>query len=584
MPPPTRKQPTARAVVRDVRDDDPLLLVFTSGTQGAAKGALLTHTNCFWTNLSLSRTAELTSRDVVLSVLPQFHAGGWNIQPLLAWWVGATVVLERTFEPDRVLQLIAERRVTTLMGVPTNYLMLAEHPEFENADLSSLRSAVVGGAPMPEPLLRTWHRRGVGLVQGYGLTEAGPNVLCLPDDEARARSGLAGKPYPHVEVAVADPVTGELLDGAARGELLVRGPGVFAGYFRDPDATARALAGGWLHTGDLVERDTDGYFRIVDRLKDIFIVGGENVSPAEVEAVLGPAPRSRRGGRCRHPGRAVGRGGRRVRRPSGGRAHRRRRARRPVPPRARALQGAAALRVRDPAAAHLAAQGAPADAGQSGHPARPRTGGPTMSAAPRTAKGNRTRAKILEAAEQVFAEVGYHEASIVKITEAAGVGLGTFYLYFDGKQAVFDEVVEDLNRRVRHTMYEASSAAPNRLEAERAGFRAFFRFTAEHPALYRIIRQAEFVSPEALKLHYTRIVEGYAAGLAKAQVDGEVGDIDPTVAAWALMGIGEIVGMRWVLWPEGGGEVPPEVFDEAMKFIQRALSPSVQASNEEPTQ
>ena len=139
---------------------------------------------------------------------------------------------------------------------------------------------------MPEPLLRTWHRRGVALSQGYGLTEAGPNVLCLPDDQARERIGSAGTPYPHVEVAVADPVTGQHLDGPASGELLVRGPGVFAGYFRDDAATAAVLHDGWLRTGDLVERDADGYYRVVDRIKDVFIVGGENVTPSEVEAVL----------------------------------------------------------------------------------------------------------------------------------------------------------------------------------------------------------------------------------------------------------------------------------------------------------
>jgi fatty-acyl-CoA synthase len=269
-----------------VHDDDPLLMIFTSGTEGASKAAVLTHANCFWTNLSLSRTLDMTSTDVVLAVLPQFHVGGWNIQPLLAWWAGATVVLERGFEPGRVLQLIAERRVTMLMGVPTQYLMLAEHPDFAQSDLSSLRHAVVGGAPMPAPLLRIWHRRGVALSQGYGLTEASPNVLCLANEDAERMVGYSGKAYPHVAVAVADPVTGEVLDGAATGELLVAGPGVFAGYFRDPAATAAVLAGGWLHTGDLVERDADGYIRVVDRLKDIYISGGENVAPAEVEAVL----------------------------------------------------------------------------------------------------------------------------------------------------------------------------------------------------------------------------------------------------------------------------------------------------------
>jgi fatty-acyl-CoA synthase len=287
---PTRALPTAAlpaaAPARTVHDDDPLLMIFTSGTEGASKAAVLTHANCFWTNLSLSRTLDMASTDVVLAVLPQFHVGGWNIQPLLAWWAGATVVLERGFEPGRVLQLIAERRVTMLMGVPTQYLMLTEHPDFAQSDLTSLRHAVVGGAPMPAPLLRIWHRRGVALSQGYGLTEASPNVLCLANEDAERMVGYSGKPYPHVAVAVADPVTGEVYDGAATGELLVGGPGVFAGYFRDPSATAAVLAGGWLRTGDLVERDADGYIRVVDRLKDIYISGGENVAPAEVEAVL----------------------------------------------------------------------------------------------------------------------------------------------------------------------------------------------------------------------------------------------------------------------------------------------------------
>lgn len=287
VPPPTRVTPApAELPQRAVQDDDALLMIFTSGTEGPSKAAVLTHANCFWNNLSLSRTLDMGSSDVVLAVLPQFHVGGWNIQPLLAWWVGATVVLERGFDPGRVLQLIAERGVTMLMGVPTQYLMLAEHPDFAAAELDGLRHAVVGGAPMPAPLLRIWHRKGVALSQGYGLTEASPKVLCLPNQDAERMIGYSGKPYPHVEVAVADPATGEVLDGAAAGELLVGGPGVFAGYFRDPAATAAVLADGWLRTGDLVERDADGYIKVVDRLKDIFISGGENVSPSEVEAVL----------------------------------------------------------------------------------------------------------------------------------------------------------------------------------------------------------------------------------------------------------------------------------------------------------
>ncbi|MGO4689329.1 class I adenylate-forming enzyme family protein [Glaciibacter sp. 2TAF33] len=284
---PEPRRPSGEPVLqRAVRDDDVLLIVFTSGTQGHPKGVQLTHSNCFWTNLSLSRIAEITSKDVVLAFMPQYHVGGWNIQPLLAWWTGATVVLERTFDPGRALALINNRSITTTMGVPANYLFLAQHPAFAAADLSSLKHAIVGGAPMPEPLLRTWHARGVALTQGYGLTEASPNVLCLPDEDARSMVGHAGKPYPHVEVAVADPVTGEHRPGAATGELLVRGPGVFPGYFRAPDDTALALRDGWLHTGDLVRRDEHGYFAVIDRLTDIYISGGESVAPAEVEGVL----------------------------------------------------------------------------------------------------------------------------------------------------------------------------------------------------------------------------------------------------------------------------------------------------------
>ena len=456
-------------------------MIFTSGTEGASKAAVLTHANCFWNNLSLSRTLDMGSNDVVLAVLPQFHVGGWNIQPLLAWWVGATVVLERGFDPGRVLQLIAERGVTMLMGVPTQYLMLAEHPDFAHAELGSLRHAVVGGAPMPAPLLRIWHRRGVALSQGYGLTEASPNVLCLPNEDAERMVGYSGKPYPHVAVAVADPVTGEILDGAASGELLVGGPGVFAGYFRDPAATAAVLAGGWLRTGDLVERDAEGYIKVVDRLKDIYISGGENVAPAEVEAALLGHPAVAQAAVVGVEDARWGESGMGfvVVRPGMATDEQEllehcasQLARFKVPARIELVPALPRTALNKVLRAKLRQ-----DLAGRGSDGR----GTGMSAAPRTARGTRTRAKLLEAAESVFASVGYHEASIVKITEAAGVGLGTFYLYFDGKQAIFDEVVEDLNRRVRHAMTDAAKSAGTRLEAERAGFRAFFRFTAITP-------------------------------------------------------------------------------------------------------
>ena len=266
---------TADAHLDDPDDDDPLLLVYTSGTTGRPKGALLTHGNCFWTNLSFDRIAGLGADDVVLQLLPQFHVGGWNVQPLLAWWKGARVVLEREFEPGRALELIGRKRVTTLMGVPATYLFMAQAPGFADADLSSLRTAVVGGAPMPMSLLEAWRERGVEIAQGYGLTEAAPNVLCVPPDDAVRKAGFAGRPYPHVDVRL-----------GAGGELQVKGPNVFAGYWRDPEATEAAFDDGWLRTGDVAEQDEEGFVRIVGRLKDMYISGGENVYPAEVEAAL----------------------------------------------------------------------------------------------------------------------------------------------------------------------------------------------------------------------------------------------------------------------------------------------------------
>ncbi|UOV99964.1 TetR/AcrR family transcriptional regulator [Agrococcus sp. SCSIO52902] len=198
---------------------------------------------------------------------------------------------------------------------------------------------------------------------------------------------------------------------------------------------------------------------------------------------------------------------------------------------------------------------------------------------PRTKRGEQTKAKLLAAAEAVFSEQGYQAASISRITERAKVAQGTFYLYFESKLDLFEQLVDDLNRRVRKAMSDGAARGANRAEAEREGFREFFAFTAEHPALYRVVREAEYVSPGAMRSHYERIVEGYREGLERARANGEIGDVDPEVAAWALMGVGEMIGMRYVLWPtaesgpygSGATPVPDHVFDEMVAFVQRAL-------------
>lgn len=269
-----------------VSGSDPLAIIATSGSTGRAKGAVLTHANFFWTNLGLDLAAPITASDTVLQVLPQFHIGGWNVQPMLAWWKGATVILESAFEPGRVLEVIERERVTTMAGVPTTFLLIGQHENFAKADLSTLRYAVVGGAAMPYSLVVQWHTRGVAIIQGYGLTESAPNVFCLNDVDAETHPHSVGRPYAYVEAALFDEAHGGFVDGEGQGELWLRGPSVFAGYWRDAPATQAVMAGDWLRTGDVAARDADGRYRIVGRLKEMFVSGGENVYPVEVENTI----------------------------------------------------------------------------------------------------------------------------------------------------------------------------------------------------------------------------------------------------------------------------------------------------------
>jgi len=202
-------------------------------------------------------------------------------------------------------------------------------------------------------------------------------------------------------------------------------------------------------------------------------------------------------------------------------------------------------------------------AGRDG-PARPEKGRKSLP------RGQQTRRRLLDAAEEMFGEHGFYDASIVRITEHAGVAQGTFYLYFKSKQEIFEEVVADLNHRVRQAMATAAEGTGTRFEAERRGFEAFFRFTGEHPALYRVVREAEFVAPAAMRHHYETIVAGYVPALAAGMGRGEVAEVDPAVLAWTLMAVGEITGMRFVLW-EHRKSMPPAVFEQLMTIVWRML-------------
>lgn len=190
---------------------------------------------------------------------------------------------------------------------------------------------------------------------------------------------------------------------------------------------------------------------------------------------------------------------------------------------------------------------------------------------PVTPRGQKTRQKLLRAAEVIFGEKGYERASIADITRKSGVALGTFYVYFPDKQSIFVEVVDELGERLRRLIAESVAGLSNRLEMEREGLRAFFEFAREHPNLYRVVRQAEFVDEECYRRYYDRFAKGYVRGLSQAMDAGQIRRMDPEALAYCLMGIGDFLGMRWVIWEEDPGL--DRVLDAAMDLIQSGLDP-----------
>jgi fatty-acyl-CoA synthase len=273
--------PSAPIDVR-VTHADPAMIMYTSGTTGRAKGAVLTHGNLVWNCLNTLVDGEFAAGDVTLLSAPLFHTAALNMTCLPTVLKGGTLVLEESFSPARTLDLVERLRVTVMFGVPAMFQRLAAESRFAEADLSSVRMMLCGGAPVPEALIRTYRRRGLDFIQGYGMTEASPGVCLLDAEHSLDKSGSAGLPHFFTDVRVVDP-TGH---DSSRGELLVEGPNVMSGYWNLPEETAAALDDGWFRSGDIVRTDDDGYVTVVDRAKDMIISGGENIYPAEIENLL----------------------------------------------------------------------------------------------------------------------------------------------------------------------------------------------------------------------------------------------------------------------------------------------------------
>jgi fatty-acyl-CoA synthase len=266
--------------------DDPAAILYTSGTTGRPKGAVLTHGNLTWNSLNTLVDVDIVSTDVALVISPLFHAASLGMGLLPVLLKGGTVVLERAFDAGRALRIIEQHGVTMLSGVPTTYQFMAEHPDWAQADLSTLAKLTCGGSPVPTRVLEAFEARGLSFSQGYGMTETSPGATYLPATRTRAKRGSAGQPHFFTEVRVVDE-NGSSLEPGEIGEIQVRGPNVTPGYHGNPGATAEAFtADGWFRTGDLGSFDDDGYLFVADRLKDMIISGGENIYPAEVEDLI----------------------------------------------------------------------------------------------------------------------------------------------------------------------------------------------------------------------------------------------------------------------------------------------------------
>jgi fatty-acyl-CoA synthase len=268
-------------------DEDTYAILYTSGTTGYPKGAMIPHRQVLWNAINTCVSWGLTEKDVTPILTPLFHAGGLFafLTPLL--YTGGRLILTRAFDAESSLRLIVQEKCTVILGVPTLFQMWANTPFFAQADFSHVHFFISGGAPCPPALMAHWREtKGIIFRQGYGLTEVGANCFSMTDEDSVPKTGSVGKPIFHTRMRLADPETGRDVPVGQPGELLIAGPHVCTGYWRKPESTAEAIRDGWFHTGDMARQDEDGFFYIVGRFKDMIKSGGENIYAAEVEAVF----------------------------------------------------------------------------------------------------------------------------------------------------------------------------------------------------------------------------------------------------------------------------------------------------------
>ena len=275
-----------RAELVPTGPDEVAVLMYTSGTTGRPKGAMLTHGNLEANAINMLTAGEgLLPSDRSLAVAPLFHIGGLSLFTLPLLYAGGTVAVTGKFDPRQTLELLQREQITVHFMVPAMWAAMSQVPDFDSYDLSRLRYLLCGGAPCPLPVIEFYENKGLTFVEGFGMTELSPAALVLESAFVRSHAGSVGRPFLHVEARIVDERDDDVPTGEV-GELVLRGPNVFAGYWGLPEASAETSRGGWFHSGDLARSDADGFVTLVDRKKDMIISGGENVYPIEVEQVL----------------------------------------------------------------------------------------------------------------------------------------------------------------------------------------------------------------------------------------------------------------------------------------------------------
>lgn len=274
----------------DIQPGDPLLLLFTGGTTGPPKAAVISHRAVFFNMLSETISWQLGPKTIAPGLLPFFHTGGWNLVTLPTMFAGGRVLINPTFDPELTLKQIEEKKCSFLFAAATMFRMISSQESFDKTDLSSLQFVMSGAAPCPVSVMEPYWEKGIKFVQGYGITEGGPNNLYLPWSaldwkEIKEKCQSVGRPFIYCQARIAGE-DGEDNRPGQLGELLLGGPVTFSGYWDNPEETSSTLRHGWVHTGDIARQDEDGFYYIVDRKKDMYISGGENVFPVEVEKII----------------------------------------------------------------------------------------------------------------------------------------------------------------------------------------------------------------------------------------------------------------------------------------------------------